>query len=294
VIDPIPEIAALAQSQRLLFHVDACVGGLHLTMMRKSGYPIPDFDFSLPGVTSISVDMHKFGYAAKNISVVLFHSRELRRFAYFSNSETTGYAVINTTVLSSKSGGPMAGAWAVLNYLGEDGYLEIIAEVTRASRAMMAGVRAIPELRVLGEPDMCMFAIASDSINVFELDDEMSRRGWNLQPQFSAPGSPPNLHVSVNRSNVEHVEAFLEDLRDSVKSLLNDSHGVGDTTALKTEVLRLMSAPGTDTFAQIAALAGMTPGLMPTGFGRINTVLDALPRPIVDALLIEYMNSLYA
>lgn len=293
VVDPISEIAQIALERGLLFHVDACVGGLFLSMMRKAGYSVPEFDFNIPGVTSISVDLHKFGYAAKNVSVILFHSRDLRRFALFSCSETTGYAVINTTMLSSKSGGPMAGAWAALNVLGEAGYIQIVRETMEASSAMIAGIQTIPGLRVLGQPDMCIFALASDELNIFELDDEMSARGWWLQPQFSAPGSPPNLHISVNRSNVAHVDQFLADLRSSV-SALKAGGGVGDTAALQAEVIRLMSSPSPNTFAQIAALAGMLPGVMPSSFARINTVLDAMPRSIVDSLLVEYLNSLYA
>lgn len=103
--------------------------------MRRNGLAIPDFDFSVPGVTSLSADVHKYGYAAKKVSVVLYRDRALRRFALFSNASTTGYAVINTTVLSSKSGGPLAGAWAALQYLGEDGYPFFRATIRTASNA---------------------------------------------------------------------------------------------------------------------------------------------------------------
>lgn len=293
VIDPIPEIAALAQEHGLPFHVDACVGGLHLAMMRTAGESVPPFDLSVPGVTSLSVDMHKFGYAAKNVSVILYRERSLRRYAFFCNSQTSGYAVINPTALSSKSGGPLAGAWAALHFLGEQGYLQIVGEVMAATRRMIAGVRAVGDIYVLGEPDMCLFTLASDTLNIFELDDAMSRRGWHLQPQFSAGGGPANLHVSVNLSNAAHTEEFLADLAASVQEV-KAGGGVSDAAALQEEVMRIMSNPGPDAFAQLAALAGMTPGEMPRGFARINTVLDALPRPLVDALLIEYLNSLYA
>jgi sphinganine-1-phosphate aldolase len=116
-------IATLAQAQRgLLCHVDACVGGIHLSFLRKLGRaPLPAFDFSVPGVTSLSVDMHKYGYAAKGASVILYRERSLRRYQIFSSTDTTAYTIINPTALSSRSGGPLAGAWAILNYLGEDG-----------------------------------------------------------------------------------------------------------------------------------------------------------------------------
>jgi glutamate/tyrosine decarboxylase-like PLP-dependent enzyme len=292
VIDPIAEIAAIAREHALLLHVDACVGGIQLSMMRKAGYEIPPFDFAVPGVTSISVDMHKYGYAAKNASALLYRDRGLRRYALFANAATTGYAVINTTVLSSKSGGPLAGAWAALHTLGEDGYKEIVREVTEATRRLIDGVNALDDLRVLGQPDMCLFAMASETINVFELDDEMARRGWALQPQFSAGGAPASLHLTVNRSNVPHVEALLADLRAAVAAVKAHS-SIGDVDALRAEVERLMQRPAPETFARIAALAGLTPGAMPEGYARINAVLDLLPDPLVDALLIEYLNSLY-
>lgn len=293
VVDPVPAIAALADERGLLCHVDACVGGLHLSIMRRAGYDVPAFDFSVPGVTTISVDMHKYGYAAKNISTLLYRDRGLRRYALYACAATTGYAVINTTVLSSRSGGPLAGAWATLSALGEDGYAQVVGEVQEATRRLLAGIREIGELQVLGEPDMCLFAFASDTLSVFELDDALARRGWWLQPQLSTPGTPASLHLTVNRSNVARVDELLAALRASVAEAKAGA-GVGDVAALREEVERLMASPGPETFGRIAALAGMTPGQMPSGFARINTVLDALPDAVVDALLVEYLNTLYA
>lgn len=292
VVDPVGEIAALANKRGLLCHVDACVGGIQLSVMRRAGYAVPDFDFSLPGVTSISVDMHKYGYAAKNVSVLLYRDRELRRHALFCNASTTGYAVLNTGVLSSRSGGPLAGAWAALQHFGEDGYRQIVDEVMGATSRLIAGINAIDGLRVLGRPDMCMLAFAADGVNVFALDDAMSRRGWGLQPQFNAGGGPANIHLSVNRSNVAHVDELLADLRASVAEVRAEGE-LGDLEGLRAEVERLMATPGPETFARIAALAGLAPGQMPQGFARINTVLDALPDPAVELLLVEYLNSLY-
>jgi sphinganine-1-phosphate aldolase len=134
VIDPIKEIGTIAQKHNLLFHVDACVGGVHLSFMRKLGYSIPDFDFSVPGVTSISTDLHKYGYAAKGCSVIMYRSKDLRKYQIFACTDTTGYTLINPTMLSSKSGGPFAGAWAVLNYLGEEGYMRNIRTVQEVQK----------------------------------------------------------------------------------------------------------------------------------------------------------------
>lgn len=293
VVDPVEAIAALAHERGILCHVDACVGGIHLAMMRRAGYAVPAFDLAVPGVSTLSVDLHKYGYAAKNSAALLYRDRGLRRHALYACAATTGYAVINPTVLSSRSGGPLAGAWAALYTLGEDGYVQIVREVQGATRRLIEGVGVIPGLRVLGEPAMCMFAIAADDLNVFALEDALAARGWWLQPQFSAPGTPATLHLTVNRSNVGHEEALLAALREAAEEL-RAGPALDDVTALRAEVERLMARPGPDSFAQIAALAGLTPGQMPTGFARINTVLDALPDQLVDMLLIEYLNSIYA
>jgi glutamate/tyrosine decarboxylase-like PLP-dependent enzyme len=159
VIDPIGEIGALALEKKLLFHVDACVGGIHLSFMRKLGYLLPDFDFTVPGVTSISADMHKYGYAAKGSSTILYRDKGLRRYQIFACTDTTAYTLINPTVMSSRSAGPLASTWAILNYLGEAGYTRIVRDVQETARRLIEGINGIDGLRVLGQPDMCMFSL---------------------------------------------------------------------------------------------------------------------------------------
>ncbi len=293
VVDPIAEIGALAQEHALLFHVDACVGGIHLSFMRELGYSTPEFDFSVPGVTSISADLHKYGYSAKGASVILYRSKEIRRYQIFSCSATPVYAVINPTVLSSKSGGPAAGAWAILHYLGKDGYKKIVQEVMDATQRMMAGVNAIDGLHVLGQPDMCMFALASEQeeVNVFQLADEMKRRGWHLQPQFSKATSPCNLHVSVNHSNVPLVDEFLDALRASVEQV---KQAVPlDVSGLKAMLEQMLQDPPDDLFENILALGGLQGTDLPEDMALVNAVLGALPVPATDALLTEYFNNLF-
>jgi sphinganine-1-phosphate aldolase len=137
VIDPIDEIGKIAEYKNLLFHVDGCVGGIHLSFMRKLGYDVPEFDFTVPGVTSISADLHKYGYSAKGCSVIMYRSRDIRKYQIFACTDTTAYTLINPTVLSTKSGGPMAGAWAILNFLGEEGYQKIIKNVQDATQKLI-------------------------------------------------------------------------------------------------------------------------------------------------------------
>ena len=128
----------------LLLHVDACMGGFLLPYFRRLGAPVPDFDFSVPGVTSISMDFHKYAFAAKGASTILYRTKELRKYQMYACANWTGYTVINPTVQSSKSVGPLAAAWAVLHFIGDDGYLEIARQVLDATRRIAAGHRRHP------------------------------------------------------------------------------------------------------------------------------------------------------
>jgi glutamate/tyrosine decarboxylase-like PLP-dependent enzyme len=292
VVDPIAEIGKVAQKHNLLFHVDGCVGGLHLSFMRKLGYAIPDFDFTVPGVTSISTDLHKYGYAAKGCSVIMYRSKDIRRFQIFACTDTTAYTLINPTVLSTKSGGPMAGAWAILNFLGEEGYMRIIKEVQEATKKLIAGINAIPELRVLGEPAMCMFSFKSDAINVYQLADEMAKRGWYIQGQFSTPLTPRNLHVSVNHGTIHNVDAMLADLRECVE-IVKGKPPI-DRDNIRTMVdFALQSPDPVAAFGQLAASAGLTGTDLPSEMAFINEVLDALPDEMCNVFLVNFFNDLY-
>lgn len=292
VIDPIPDIGKIAQKHSLLFHVDACVGGVHLSFMRKLGYKVPDFDFTVPGVTSISCDLHKYGYAAKGCSAVMYRSKDIRKYQIFACTDTTAYTLINPTVLSSKGGGPYAGAWALMNFLGEEGYKRIVQSVQEAATKLMDGVNAIPELRVLGEPAMCMFSFASDVINVYQLADEMAKRGWYLQGQFSTPLTPRNLHISLNFGNAHSVDALLADLRDCVEIVKTKTPI--DSDAIKAMVGAAFQGPDPEAaFGQLAASAGLTGTDLPSEMAFINEVLDALPDALCNVFLVNYFNDLY-
>ncbi len=293
VVDPIVEIGKLALDHDLLFHVDACVGGLHLSIMRRAGYAVPDFDFSVPGVTSMSTDMHKYGYAPKGASTVLYRDAELRKFQYFACVRTTTYAFINSTVMSTKSGGPLAGAWAALNFLGEDGYETIVREVMDTTTEMIAAVNGIDVLHVLGDPEMCMFSFASDVLNVYQVADEMKKRGWYLQPQFSTEQSPANLHITVTRANVGKAPEFATDLRASVDAVLASDSPIRpeDVHTQLTQMLGDGSSP--DTIRNLSGAFGIQGGQLPDELALVNTALDVLPDDVVERLLIDFMSDLF-
>lgn len=292
VVDPIPEIAALAQENGLLCHVDACVGGIHLSIMRKLGYDAPPFDWSVEGVTSISTDLHKFGYCPKQASVVMYRDKSLRRFQIYTSTRTTCYTLINSTIMSTKSGGPLAGAWAVLNFLGEEGYMRIVSAVQDAAARIIAGVNAIPELQVMGRPDMCLIAFTSQQVNLFQLVDVMSAKGWTIQPQFGKPGAPTNLHLSVHYGTVRRVDDFLAALRQSVEEVKNMPPI--DASAIKAELEKLMAANDPALFEKAAAMVGIQGNALPEGMALVNTLLEAMPDEVQSHFLVEYFNVLYA
>ncbi|MFZ5819866.1 MAG: pyridoxal phosphate-dependent decarboxylase family protein [Chloroflexota bacterium] len=293
VIDPIPEIGKIAQEKGLLFHVDGCVGGIHLSFMRKLGYDLPDFDFTVPGVTSISADLHKYGYAAKGASCIMYRSKDIRKYQIFACTDTTAYTLINPTVTSTKSGGPMAGAWAILAYLGEEGFMRIVKTVQEATRKLIEGIDALPELQVLGQPAMCMFSFKSDAINVYQLADAMAKRGWYIQGQFSTPLTPRNLHISVNYGTTHQVDALLKDLRECVQEVKQMEPVNSD--GIRAMVAAALQSPDPEAaFNQLAASAGLTGTDLPEEMAFINEVMDALPDELCNQFLVNYFNDLYA
>lgn len=213
VIDPIEDLARIALKRGLLMHVDACVGGMMLPFVRDLGHPVPPFDFELPGVTSISVDLHKYGYAAKGASVILYKDASIRRHQYFAYTDWPGGIYVSPTMAGTRPGGAIAAAWAVLQRLGWDGYKDIAREVMGATARIRRGVEQIDGVRVLGEPSMSVMAIGADELDIYEVGDRLTERGWHLDRQQA----PASLHLTVNRAHVRAVDEFLNDLRDAVK-----------------------------------------------------------------------------
>lgn len=288
-IDPITEMAAAAKERGILFHVDGCVGGIYLSIMRRMGEPVRDFDFSVPGVTSISADLHKYGYTPKNASIILYRNRELRKYAWFVCSSTTLYPVINPTLQSSRTGGPVAAAWAVLRFLGEEGFRNIVRDSQEATKRIIAGINEIDGLEVLGDPDMCMFAIASEEVNIFEIEDQMSLRDWRTTEQFSGYGSPANLHVSITQANLPHTELFLQDLREVVESLREKGSEL-DLPELTCAVKAAADKPIEELMTAIIPLIGFKGTELPEKMAPLNIILDLLPPARRDELLKMFLN----
>ncbi|KAL2903858.1 Sphingosine-1-phosphate lyase [Bienertia sinuspersici] len=215
IIDPIKELGQLAISFGICFHVDLCLGGFVLPFARKLGYPVPPFDFTVQGVTSISIDVHKYGLAPKGTSVVLYRNHEIRKHQFVAVTEWSGGLYVSPTIAGSRPGGLIAGAWAAMMSLGEEGYLENTRQIMETSKKIQEGIKCIPELFVIGKPDMTIVAFASNIIDIFEVNDMMSSKGWHL----NALQRPNSLHICVTLQHVSVVDDFLKDLQDSVRTV---------------------------------------------------------------------------
>lgn len=213
VMDPIEDLAKLASSRGLWMHVDACIGGFFLPFVRKLGFPVPAFDFSVPGVTSISADLHKYGFSAKGASIILYRNKDYRRHQFFVLEGWSGGLFASPSMTGTRPAGSIAAAWATLMALGEEGYLEAFQGMMETTRKIQTAVRDMG-LQILGNPVGPIFAIASDQIDVFAVADQMEQRGgWHIDRQQL----PNCLHLTVTPAHEPVLEIFLKHLSESVE-----------------------------------------------------------------------------
>ena len=295
VVDPVPPIAAAAAARGVRCHVDACIGGWVLPYFRALGEQVPDFDLSVPGVTSLSVDLHKYAYCPKGTSVLLHADAALRRSQFFASAAWPGYTMLNSTMQSTRSGGPLAAAWAVLNHVGTDGYRTLASRVLAAVDALRSGIAAVDGLRVQGEPESTLLSVvaADDGFDVFTVADEMTARGWYLQPQFAFESSPPNLHLTVTAANHGSEDELLSALADSVTEARRN--GPVTLPAELTAAIGQLDPAGltSEQFAGLLAMAGLEGAGAPKRMAEINTMLSAAPAGLRERLLVEFLGVLY-
>lgn len=215
VVDPIEELSNIAKEAGILFHTDACLGGFLLPFAERLGKEVPVFDFRLPGVTSISADLHKYGFAAKGASTVIYRNRDLRRFQYYVYADWPGGLYGSPSMTGTRPGGAIAAAWAALNFVGEEGYVNLARRILDTSTAIVEGIRSIPGMRVLGDPSYSVFAFTSDLVDIYALGDAMEARGWKLDRQQR----PPALHMMITPAHEKLVDQFLSDLREATLGL---------------------------------------------------------------------------
>jgi sphinganine-1-phosphate aldolase len=293
VMDPIEELGKVALENNLLFHVDGCIGAFILPYIRRLGYHVPPFSFDVPGVTSLSLDLHKYGYAAKGCSVIMHKNKELRKFQLFSCTEWAGYAVVNTTALSSKSGGPIAAAWALLNYIGDEGYLQLAKDTMDARQIIIQAINEIPELKIEGNPVMPLLGISSTKIDIYELNDELKKKGWVIGAQLKKRNMPATIHLTINKINVPHVHALIEDIKEAVKELSKFKFGSIKEKATITATKLLANNLDTDTFEKVTKMLGMDDGALPDKMSTLNKLMEVLPNDFVKKMVVDFMNDLY-
>ncbi len=307
VIDPVAEIASAAAEHGVRCHVDACIGGWVLGYLDDVAQV---WNFAAPGVTSMSVDLHKYAYTPKGASVLLHRDASLRRTQLYACADWPGYTMLNSTTQSTRSGGPLAAAWAVVHAIGDDGYRTLAHSARAATLELAAALDAEPGLRLAATPDATLIAVAaaSDDLDVFSIADEMLQRGWFVQPQLAFAGAPATLHLSLSAATAGSVREGVAALRESLAAVRSAGPATADP-GLATMLGSLDPASLTEqSFGALLAAAGLvTDGAgdgdaagggeggelaLPQRMAPINALLDAASPRIREALLLSVLDRL--
>ncbi|MGO4599817.1 pyridoxal phosphate-dependent decarboxylase family protein [Terrabacter sp. 2RAF25] len=297
VIDPVEPIAAAAAAAGVRCHVDACIGGWVLPHLQASESDKAAWNFAVPGVTSLSLDLHKYAYTPKGVSVLLHASAELRRTHLFASARWPGYTMLNTTAQSTKSGGPLAAAWAVVHHIGPERYADLARQARQATLDLAAAVAGIPGLSVAAPPDSTLLSLVTDdTCDVFTVSDEMLARGWYVQPQMRFRDLPATLHLTFSAATAASSAQIVADLIAATAS----ARAAGPV-AVPSDLVAMASAidPATldeATFAGLLAAAGLAGGdgavELPERMAPVNALLDAVPPPLREALLLGVIDRL--
>ena len=227
LVDPIEALSELAQSKDIWLHVDGCVGAYFLPFARMNGVDVPPFDFELPGVASISGDLHKYGYASKGASTVFHRTEEQREHQIFECADWPAGHMSTPTMAGTRPGGAIASAWAVVQYLGESGYREKARLVCAAREALTEGIERIPELCTYGEPNLSIMLYGSESLDPFALYGRMLKRGW-----FSGVVTDPRaIHLMLAPCHLEVADEYLADLKACVSEVQDADQTEGGRSA---------------------------------------------------------------
>ncbi|MBD8078016.1 aspartate aminotransferase family protein [Cellulosimicrobium arenosum] len=320
VVDPVAEVAAAAHERGVDVHVDACVGGWVLPFWGAAGGgQVPPFDFAVPGVTSISADVHKYGYAPKGTSVLLVRGRDRQRRQFFATTAWPGYPVVNAGMSGSRPAGPLAAAWAVSQALGTEGYTALTARCVRATRALHAAVGQLDGLRVVGSPTGPLIAVATDEsvpaerrVDPHVWADAARARGWVLQPQPGlTQGDGTRLPHTTHLTVTPVTEATLDDLVPALAASADEVRGVGrpDTSGVLAALGAVSPAPAAAGGPALAAptsdemwaalLTALdtdggsprrgTGAVLPDRLAPLMAVMESLPGPVAERLLVEIL-----
>nr|XP_033956978.1 sphingosine-1-phosphate lyase 1 isoform X2 [Pseudochaenichthys georgianus] len=220
IIDPIEEVAKLALRYSLPLHVDACLGGFLIVFMAKAGYPLAPYDFRVKGVTSISADTHKYGYAPKGSSVILYSDKKYRHYQYFVAPDWQGGIYASPSVAGSRPGGIIAACWATMMHIGENGYIDATKKIISTARKIKTEISKIKGVFVFGDPEVSVVAIGSDEFDIFRLSNALTTKGWNLNSlQY-----PSSIHIccTVLHTQKGVADQFVHDIKEQVAIILKN------------------------------------------------------------------------
>ncbi len=297
VIDPVEAIAAAARDAGVRCHVDACIGGWVLPHLRDTEPDQPPWTFAVDGVTSLSLDLHKYAYTPKGVSILLHASAGLRRGHLFASARWPGYTMLNTTAQSTKSGGPLAAAWAVVHHIGADRYTGLARTARQATLALASAVSGIPGLSLAAEPDSTLLSLTTDgSCDVFTIADEMLTRGWFVQPQMRFRDLPATLHLTFSAATAASSDDVAADLTASTAAARE-----AGPVRLPADLLAMASSLDPATldeagFEGLLAVAGLGDGsgglALPERMAPLNALLDAVDPGLREVLLLGVVDRL--
>lgn len=216
IIDDIEGLSDIALKHNIPLHVDACLGSFIVPFLEEAGYKPQLFDFRVPGVTSISCDTHKYGFAPKGSSIIMYRNEELRRYQYFVNVDWSGGVYASPTLAGSRPGALMVGCWASLMKMGHDGYLQSCIDIVGCAQKFKLAIESIPELYVIGNPISSVVAFGSEAVNIYDLADSMSKKGWHL----NSLQNPPAIHLASTRLTLNSIDQLVSELEESVRELV--------------------------------------------------------------------------
>jgi len=292
-IDPIEAMAAIAQRRNVPLHVDACVGGFILPFMEMNGVKLPLWDYRVPGVTSISADLHKYGFASKGVSTITYRSLDILKHQMFVHTEWPGGVFASPALLGTRPGGAYAAGWAALQYFGQSGYCDLAARTMQAFERMRDGVMAMPELCVLGDPSgpLLAYGARDKAVNIFAVGDQMEFRGW----QINRLQKPDGLHAMITARHLDVMDDYLRDLRESVATVradptLADKGGAATYGMMAHIPLRgMVKSRVLDMFANLYKAGGGEIDLAGQGGDTAVPHGEGAPAPLVDRLARWYV-----
>lgn len=292
VIDDIKALSDIAVDKGAWLHVDACIGGFLLPFLRDVGDEVPEFGFELPGVTSLSMDLHKYGYAPRGASIILYRGEEYRLNQIFVHSKWPGYPIVNMAVLSTRSAGPLAASWLVLKSLGMEGYRRLAEKVLYTRRRIIDGLGRLG-FRVLGDPHGGIVAFTTGEVSPTSLATAMHRRGWyiQVQPGSRKLGLPKSIHLTISPAHSSIVEEFLHDLEEARREALENP------SVREEDVASLAGVIESSSVDEVLSLLGLSrgggSGLSGEVLALVDELIHYLDPDLVEELLRRAVSKLF-